>query len=148
MLGTRGFRERWSLFTTYYMTGCQLFKLSNVRLSCHSNYQVFGCQELYCIYISLKTLITFTTSQSLPSNVFISSWILYFLLLYFYWGTPIGNVWFQYDIFLHIVCWSFLNIKCQCIQYRAYSFWLHIAYNYCGHFPTLKWMVWWNVVCK
>ena len=54
------------------------------------------------ISVSLKNLIIFSTSQLFPSSVLMSPWILYFLLLFLYWGSLVGNVWLLVSC-LHIL---------------------------------------------
>ena len=67
-----------------------------------------------------KYLHLFLNSRSLPSNIFILCWILYFLLLFFYWGHSlrkclIVSLWFPHAIFLHVGYQSFLDIKCPLV---------------------------------
>ena len=72
------------------------------------------------IFVSLKNLIIFSTSQLFSSSVLMSPWILYFFLLALYWRQFcrqcfIVSLWFQHAAFLHVSC-SFFDIKCPWVN--------------------------------
>ena len=72
-------------------------------------------------FLSLRNLIIFSISHSFPSSVLKSPWILCFFLLSVHWGQTcrqcfIVNLWFPQAAFLHVGCYSFIDIKGQWIN--------------------------------
>ena len=70
---------------------------------------------------SLKKPHNFSTSQSFPSSILMSPWILCFFLLSFHWGQSckqcfIINLLFPHAAFPHISGCLFLNIKCPWVN--------------------------------
>ena len=95
------------------------------------------------LQISLRNLITFSTSQCFLSNVFKSRWILNFFLLSNIEGIPRSNVWlffwFPHIMFLHIEYCFLISSDHGSIYYIVpntswiHSVWPCIAYNCYGN---------------
>ena len=99
------------------------------------------------ISISLRNLIFIR--HNLFQIIFISLWILYFLLLFFYlghcwWKCLVNCLYFPHATFLHVGCWFFLDIKymwatvVKLSNIEPAQFDLHIDSNCCGYFPTYQ----------
>ena len=104
---------------------------------------IFMYMILPNISISLRNLITLSTSQSLPINVFILHLILCYFLLSIHWMYSwrqylIVSLWFLNVTFLHVDCWSFIDNKCP---------WVSLVCPIQSLLNLTRCMVWSSVVC-
>ena len=105
--------------------------------------------------ISIRNLIIFSTSESFPSSVLMSPWILCFFLLSLHQGQScikcfIASLQFPHAAFLHVCCQLFHDIKCLWVSLVSVSntyptqFDLVLPTVIVGIFPFFN--AWFNVV--
>ena len=101
---------------------------------------------IYEVYISenililIRSFIMFSTSQSFPSSVLLSPWILCFFLQSLTWWQSLVSIFF--------ISWHEISVGwSKCVQYVFCSIWPLIAYSCWGYFCTLHGVVLCSIAC-